>query len=94
MTDTLLEAKNVTIRFGGLTAVSEFNIAIRPGELRQPLFHLLPLCDVADYEDGPALPTVVEFRLGGRLRPFQCPIAAMDPNLMANRPHLPRGGAG
>jgi branched-chain amino acid transport system ATP-binding protein len=33
MTDALLEAKKVTIRFGGLTAVSEFNIAIRPGEL-------------------------------------------------------------
>jgi branched-chain amino acid transport system ATP-binding protein len=31
--EALLEAKNVTIRFGGLTAVSEFNLAIRPGEL-------------------------------------------------------------
>ena len=29
----LLDARNVTIRFGGLTAVSEFNLAIRPGEL-------------------------------------------------------------
>jgi branched-chain amino acid transport system ATP-binding protein len=32
-TDTLLEAKNVTIRFGGLTAVCEFNLTIRPHEL-------------------------------------------------------------
>src|SRR5688572_2647199 len=32
-TDTLLDARNVTIRFGGLTAVSEFNLSIRPGEL-------------------------------------------------------------
>src|SRR6185295_9566763 len=31
--DALLEAKNVTIRFGGLTAVSDFNLAIQPGEL-------------------------------------------------------------
>ena len=31
--DTLLDARNVTIRFGGLTAVSEFNLTIRPGEL-------------------------------------------------------------
>jgi branched-chain amino acid transport system ATP-binding protein len=29
----LLEAKNVTIRFGGLTAVAEFNLAIEPHEL-------------------------------------------------------------
>jgi branched-chain amino acid transport system ATP-binding protein len=29
----LLEAKNVTIRFGGLTAVSEFNLVIEPHEL-------------------------------------------------------------
>ncbi|HXI12919.1 MAG TPA: ABC transporter ATP-binding protein [Thermoanaerobaculia bacterium] len=29
----LLEAKNVTIRFGGLTAVSDFNLTIRPNEL-------------------------------------------------------------
>jgi branched-chain amino acid transport system ATP-binding protein len=29
----LLEAKNVTIRFGGLTAVSEFNLTIVPHEL-------------------------------------------------------------
>ena len=32
-TDTLLDARNVTIRFGGLTAVCEFNLTIRPGEL-------------------------------------------------------------
>ena len=29
----LLEAKNVTIRFGGLTAVSDFNLALEPNEL-------------------------------------------------------------
>ncbi len=29
----LLDAQNVTIRFGGLTAVSDFNLAIRPNEL-------------------------------------------------------------
>lgn len=31
--DMLLQAKNVTIRFGGLTAVSDFNVEIRPHEL-------------------------------------------------------------
>jgi branched-chain amino acid transport system ATP-binding protein len=31
--DTLLQAKNVTIRFGGLTAVSDFNVEIRAHEL-------------------------------------------------------------
>src|SRR5215467_15752385 len=29
----LLEAKNVTIRFGGLTAVSDFNLVLEPHEL-------------------------------------------------------------
>ncbi|HEX9500301.1 MAG TPA: ATP-binding cassette domain-containing protein, partial [Thermoanaerobaculia bacterium] len=29
----LLEAKNVTIRFGGLTAVSDFNLTLEPHEL-------------------------------------------------------------
>ncbi|MDQ6799718.1 MAG: ABC transporter ATP-binding protein [Acidobacteriota bacterium] len=29
----LLEAKNVTIRFGGLTAVSDFNLVLEPNEL-------------------------------------------------------------
>ena len=29
----ILEARNVTIRFGGLTAVSNFNLTIRPNEL-------------------------------------------------------------
>lgn len=29
----LLEAKNITIRFGGLTAVSDFNLALEPNEL-------------------------------------------------------------
>ena len=29
----LLEAKNITIRFGGLTAVSDFNLALEPHEL-------------------------------------------------------------
>ena len=33
MSDTLLHAKNVTIRFGGLTAVCEFNLELRPHEL-------------------------------------------------------------
>ncbi|MEA2570658.1 MAG: branched-chain amino acid transport system ATP-binding protein [Acidobacteriota bacterium] len=32
-TDSILDAKNVTIRFGGLTAVSDFNLSIRPHEL-------------------------------------------------------------
>ncbi|HEV7764417.1 MAG TPA: ABC transporter ATP-binding protein [Thermoanaerobaculia bacterium] len=32
-TETLLESKNVTIKFGGLTAVCEFNIKICAGEL-------------------------------------------------------------
>src|SRR6266545_8362482 len=31
--DSLLEARHVTIRFGGLTAVSDFNLAIQPHEL-------------------------------------------------------------
>src|SRR5215213_7075206 len=31
--DILLQANSVTIRFGGLTAVSNFNLAIRPHEL-------------------------------------------------------------
>lgn len=31
--DAILEAKHVTIRFGGLTAVSDFNLAIRADEL-------------------------------------------------------------
>jgi branched-chain amino acid transport system ATP-binding protein len=31
--ETLLHAKNVTIRFGGLTAVSNFNLRIQPHEL-------------------------------------------------------------
>ena len=31
--DILLQANGVTIRFGGLTAVSDFNLAIRPNEL-------------------------------------------------------------
>lgn len=32
-TQPILEASHVTIRFGGLTAVSDFNLAIEPGEL-------------------------------------------------------------
>jgi branched-chain amino acid transport system ATP-binding protein len=32
-TEPILESKNVTIRFGGLTAVSNFDVTIRPGEL-------------------------------------------------------------
>ena len=29
----VLDARNVTIRFGGLTAVSDFNLSIQPHEL-------------------------------------------------------------
>ena len=31
--NVILDAKNVTIRFGGLTAVSDFGLTIRDGEL-------------------------------------------------------------
>src|SRR5690348_4960930 len=33
MSDVLLRAKDVTIKFGGLTAVSNFNLELRRGEL-------------------------------------------------------------
>jgi branched-chain amino acid transport system ATP-binding protein len=33
MSDVLLEAKNVTIKFGGLVAVSNFNLSLKKGEL-------------------------------------------------------------
>ena len=33
MNGSLLQARNVTIRFGGLTAVSDFNLDIQPHEL-------------------------------------------------------------
>ena len=66
MTETLLDAKNVTIRFGGLTAVSDFNLSIRTGELlgligpngagKTTLFNMLT---------GVYKPTEGEIRIGG-----------------------------
>ena len=65
-TQALLEAKHVTIRFGGLTAVSKFNIAIRPHELvgligpngagKTTIFNMLT---------GVYKPTEGEIRIGG-----------------------------
>ena len=62
----ILEARNVTIRFGGLTAVSEFNFAIRPHELvgligpngagKTTIFNMLT---------GVYKPTEGEIRVGG-----------------------------
>jgi branched-chain amino acid transport system ATP-binding protein len=74
--DALLEAKNVTIRFGGLTAVSDFNVSIRPGELlgligpngagKTTLFNMLT---------GVYKPTEGEIRIGGvstrDMKPYQ-----------------------
>jgi branched-chain amino acid transport system ATP-binding protein len=76
MTDALLEASNVTIRFGGLTAVCEFNLCIRPGELlgligpngagKTTLFNMLT---------GVYKPTEGEIRIGGvsthDMKPYQ-----------------------
>ena len=64
--DTLLEAKHVTIRFGGLTAVSDFNLAISGRELlgligpngagKTTIFNMLT---------GVYKPTEGEIRIGG-----------------------------
>jgi branched-chain amino acid transport system ATP-binding protein len=75
-TDTLLEAQGVTIRFGGLTAVSNFNLTVKPHELlgligpngagKTTLFNMLT---------GVYKPTEGEIRVGGvstrELRPYQ-----------------------
>ncbi|HUP60579.1 MAG TPA: ABC transporter ATP-binding protein [Thermoanaerobaculia bacterium] len=76
MSGTLLEAKNVTIRFGGLTAVSNFNLAIQPHELvgligpngagKTTIFNMLT---------GVYKPTEGEITIGGvrttELKPYQ-----------------------
>jgi branched-chain amino acid transport system ATP-binding protein len=76
MTSSLLDAQHVTIRFGGLTAVSDFNIAIQPGELlgligpngagKTTLFNMLT---------GVYKPTEGEIRIGGvsthDMKPYQ-----------------------
>jgi branched-chain amino acid transport system ATP-binding protein len=64
--DILLQASDVTIRFGGLTAVSNFNFAIRPHELvgligpngagKTTIFNMLT---------GVYKPTEGEIRIGG-----------------------------
>ncbi len=36
MSAPVLEVKNVTMRFGGLKALSEFNLTMEPGELVGP----------------------------------------------------------
>jgi len=64
--DALLEAQKVTIRFGGLTAVSDFNLSIRPHELlgligpngagKTTLFNMLT---------GVYKPTEGDIRIGG-----------------------------
>ena len=72
----LLDARDVTIRFGGLTAVSEFNLAVRPGELvgligpngagKTTIFNMLT---------GVYKPTEGDIRIGGvsttPLHPYQ-----------------------
>jgi branched-chain amino acid transport system ATP-binding protein len=72
----LLEAQHVTIRFGGLTAVSDFNLSIRPHELlgligpngagKTTLFNMLT---------GVYKPTEGEIRVGGvatrEMKPYQ-----------------------
>jgi branched-chain amino acid transport system ATP-binding protein len=74
--EPLLHAKNVTIRFGGLTAVSDFNIEIQPRELvgligpngagKTTLFNMLT---------GVYKPSEGEIRIGGtstrEMKPFQ-----------------------
>ena len=74
--DILLQASDVTIRFGGLTAVSKFNIAIRPHELvgligpngagKTTIFNMLT---------GVYKPTEGEIRVGGvstrDMKPYQ-----------------------
>jgi len=72
----LLEARDVTIRFGGLTAVSDFNLAIQPHELvgligpngagKTTIFNMLT---------GVYKPTEGEIRIGGvatrEMKPYQ-----------------------
>ncbi len=74
--DTLLHAQGVTIRFGGLTAVSNFNLAVRPRELvgligpngagKTTIFNMLT---------GVYKPTEGEIRVGGvstkEMKPYQ-----------------------
>ena len=74
--DILLQANSVTIRFGGLTAVSNFNLAIRPHELigligpngagKTTIFNMLT---------GVYKPTEGEIRIGGvstkEMKPYQ-----------------------
>jgi len=74
--NVLLEAKNVTIRFGGLTAVSNFNLSIRGHELvgligpngagKTTIFNMLT---------GVYQPTEGEIRIGGEptteMKPYQ-----------------------
>ncbi|MDQ3282736.1 MAG: ABC transporter ATP-binding protein [Acidobacteriota bacterium] len=74
--DSLLTATHVTIRFGGLTAVSDLNIDIRPGELlgligpngagKTTIFNMLT---------GVYKPTEGEIRIGGvstrDMKPYQ-----------------------
>lgn len=73
---SLLHAKNVTIRFGGLTAVSEFNLDLRPHELvgligpngagKTTIFNMLT---------GVYKPTEGEIEIGGvsthEMKPYQ-----------------------
>src|SRR5687768_15547117 len=73
---SLLEAKHVTIRFGGLTAVSDFNLTVRPQELvgligpngagKTTIFNMLT---------GVYRPTEGEIRIAGtptvNLKPYQ-----------------------
>src|ERR1051325_3110167 len=72
----LLEAQHVTIRFGGLTAVSDFNLTIQPHELvgligpngagKTTIFNMLT---------GVYKPTEGEIRIGGvatrEMKPYQ-----------------------
>ncbi len=74
--ELLLEAQHVTIRFGGLTAVSDFNLAIQPHELvgligpngagKTTIFNMLT---------GVYKPTEGEIRIGGvatnDMKPYQ-----------------------
>jgi branched-chain amino acid transport system ATP-binding protein len=74
--DVILQAHGVTIRFGGLTAVCEFNLAIRPHELlgligpngagKTTIFNMLT---------GVYKPTEGEIRIGGvstqGMKPYQ-----------------------
>ena len=74
--DALLQANHVTIRFGGLTAVSDFNLSVAPGELlgligpngagKTTIFNMLT---------GVYKPTEGEIRIGGvstaEMKPYQ-----------------------